>query len=189
MGRLVCTRSWPSHRGQKITHKNPAFALEVAKACIAADESVRLVMVGDGVTKHREFEALIEKWGLTEKIKLLGVRSDVPKLMLGSDLLLFPSLAEGLGMVVVEAQAAGLRVLASDTTPRECVIIGDAVQFLPLEGSVQHWAQEALSLLHLPRLNSAECNAVVRDSDFSIEHSAANLIDIYRKTSNANAHV
>ena len=171
------------HRGQKMTHKNPAFALEVAKECIAADKRVRFVLVGDGITKQRELEALIDEWGLKDRIKLLGVRSDVPRLMLGSDLLLFPSVAEGLGMVVVEAQAAGLRVLASDTTPRECVVTPDAVQFLSLEASIQQWADDALRLINLPRLNATECNAFVRDSDFSIENSAANLIDIYRKTS------
>ena len=59
--------------------------------------------------------------------------------MIGSDLLLFPSLAEGLGMAVVEAQAAGLPVLASDTTPREAVINRGTITFCSLQSPVEDW--------------------------------------------------
>ncbi len=174
------------HQGQMMTHKNPAFALDVARKCVANDKRVRLVMVGSGEAKRREFEVRVEELGLNERIRFLGVRSDVPRLMLGSDLLLFPSLAEGLGMVVVEAQAAGLRVLAADTTPHECVVVTDAIKFLPLDASLNDWVLEALRLINLPRLDSAECNALVRDSAFSIENSAAKLIDVYGETSLRN---
>jgi glycosyltransferase involved in cell wall biosynthesis len=167
------------HRGRQMTHKNPAFTLEVAKECIAKDERVRLLMVGAGETKRREFEARVEEWGLDEKIRFLGVRSDVPRLMLGSDLLLFPSLAEGLGMVVVEAQAAGLRVLASDSTPRECVVIPEMIKFKSLTEHPAEWAREALTLINLPRPNPADYNRLVRNSVFSIENSTARLIELY----------
>ncbi len=167
------------HQGQMMTHKNPAFALSVAQECIARDPTIRLVMVGSGETKRRELESRVKEGGLDQKIRLLGVRSDVARLMLGSDLLLFPSLAEGMGMVVVEAQAAGLRALASDTTPRECVVIDGMVKFLPLGESSKRWAEEALRLINLHRPNANECNAMLGDSSFSIKNSAARLLSLY----------
>jgi glycosyltransferase involved in cell wall biosynthesis len=166
------------HLGRIMTHKNPAFALELVRECIAKDQNVRLVMVGDGATKRREFEQQVKEWGLVGKIRFLGVRHDVARLMLGADLLLFPSLAEGLGMVVVEAQAAGLRILASDTTPRECVVVPELVKFLPLIDTGR-WADEALRLLHLEPTDRARCNALVSSSEFSIQNSARTLLRIY----------
>ncbi len=167
------------HLGRTMTHKNPAFALDVARECIARDEKVRLVMVGAGDAKRREFEDEVRGWGLEKEIRFAGVRQDVPRLMLGSDLLLFPSLAEGLGMVVVEAQAAGLRVLASDTTPRECVVIPELVDFVSLDASPDQWADRAMDLMSLVRLDTNECGATVRQSAFSIESSAARLLHLY----------
>lgn len=166
--------------GRVMTHKNPAFALEVMKECISRDSDVRLVMVGAGEAKRREFESAANEWSMGRQIRLLGVRSDVPRLMLGANLLLFPSLAEGLGMVVIEAQAAGLPVLASDTTPRECVVVPGLVDFMSLAETPGHWAAKALSLLNSDPTNPDTCNATVRDSSFSIERSAAKLLSIYR---------
>ena len=167
------------HLGRKMTHKNPAFALDVARECIARDNRVRLLMVGSGEAKRREFENGVSDCGLAEKIRFVGVRSDVPRLMLASDLLLFPSLAEGLGMVLVEAQAAGLRVLASDTTPRECVVIPKIIEFLSLAASCEHWGQKAVQLINCPRPDSLACNKAVRNSGFSIENSASRLLQLY----------
>ncbi len=171
------------HNGIRMTHKNPAFALEVARECIAQDSRIRLAMVGDGEEKKTEFETEIAGWGLTDHIRLLGVRSDVPKLMLGADLLLFPSLAEGLGMVVVEAQAAGLRVLASDSTPRESVVIPELVGFSSLDDAPAKWASEVLRLIAVEAPDLEQCNARISDSAFSIENSAAKLVEMYSNAS------
>lgn len=167
------------HLGRTMTHKNPAFALEVVRECMARDETLRLLMVGAGDTKRREFESQIRTWGLEQRITLTGVRADVPRLMLGSDLLLFPSLAEGLGMVVVEAQAAGLRVLASDTTPRECVVVPGLVKFLSLSLTLRAWADEASQIISLGHADSAACVELVKQSPFSIENSAVRLLNVY----------
>ncbi len=159
--------------------KNPMVALEIARECIARNPDFRLLMAGAGDTERAEFERLVKSWGLANQIRLLGVRFDVPRLMQGSDLLLFPSLSEGLGMVAVEAQAAGLPVLASDTVPRECVVLPDLVKFLPLHMGVAFWADHTLQMLELPQSDSVACNLAVRNSAFSIENSAAKLIELY----------
>jgi glycosyltransferase involved in cell wall biosynthesis len=167
------------YNGRLMSHKNPAFALEIVRECIEQDADIHLAMVGDGEEKKKEMEAAVAGWGLGDNIRFLGLRNDVARLMLGSDLLLFPSMAEGLGMVVVEAQAAGLRVLASDSTPRESVVIPELISFLPLTAGQSQWAAAALHLLNLQSPNVTRCNAKVRDSVFSIENSAAKLVRLY----------
>ncbi len=162
-----------------LNQKNPGFALEVAKACIDKDPGIRLLMAGGGEDVKMELEDKVRIWGLQESIRLIGPRSDIPRLMSGSNLFLFPSVGEGLGMVAVEAQAAGLRVLASDAVPRECEAVPGMVVFKPLDAGPSAWAEEALRLVSLSRPDLSACNVTVRNSPFSIENSAASLLDIY----------
>ncbi|MCX6907905.1 MAG: glycosyltransferase [Verrucomicrobia bacterium] len=162
--------------------KNPAFALDVAKACISKNASIRLLMAGGGDKLINELKAKVEDWGLSGEIRLIGERNDVSRLMLGSDLFLFPSIAEGLGMVAVEAQAAGLPVLASDSVPRECVVLPDLVKFLPLNMGAAGWAEQALQMLAAPHPDMGACNLAVRNSAFSIENSAKKLLEVYWAT-------
>jgi glycosyltransferase involved in cell wall biosynthesis len=165
--------------GNGLHRKNPDFALEVARACIAHDSRVRMIMAGSGAEMKAKLEAKVREWNLEDKIRLTGIYPDVTRLMLGSDLFLFPSLAEGLGMVVVEAQAAGLRVLTSEGVPRESLVIDGNVEFRPLEAGVDFWASESLRLLNMPIPDPAACNLAVRNSPFSIENSARALVNIY----------
>lgn len=164
-----------------LNQKNPSFALEVAKACIAKDPHVRFLMAGGGEEAKIDLEKIVRMWGLQESIHIIGPRSDIPQLMSGSDLLLFPSVGEGLGMVAVEAQAAGLPVLASDTVPRECEAVPGMVVFKSLDTGPLQWANEALRILSIVRPNVAICNEIVKNSPFSIENSAKNLIKIYSR--------
>jgi glycosyltransferase involved in cell wall biosynthesis len=168
-----------THNGRRMTHKNPAFALEIVKECIARDADIKLLVVGSGEEKRKEFEAQVNDWGLSKSIRFAGARSDVPRLMIGSDLLLFPSVAEGLGMVVVEAQAAALPVLASDTTPAECVVNPEIVAFCSLQNTAADWATQVLRMIVMPKPNLRACNALVKASGFSIEHSAGLLRSLY----------
>jgi glycosyltransferase involved in cell wall biosynthesis len=96
-----------------------------------------------------------------------------------ADALLFPSRAEGLGMVAVEAQAAGIPVLASTEVPRECVVIPEIVTFERLDMGVSAWADRLLRLMDAPRLDPIAANRRVAASPFAIAHSAAALTRLY----------
>jgi glycosyltransferase involved in cell wall biosynthesis len=159
--------------------KNPRVALAIARACIARDPNVKALFVGAGDEARQEIQSELAADGLADAIQLPGIRFDVPKLMLASDLLLFPSIAEGLGMVAVEAQAAGLRTIASDTTPRECEVVPGMVTFVSLEESPAQWAERALALLALPAPDRDAARAAVDRSPFSITSSVMALLDAY----------
>lgn len=161
-------------------HKNSWLALHVARAAAQRDPKVRFIMAGAGDQQRQELEAVVADWGLADRFKLVGVRHDIPHLMRGSDLLLFPSRQEGLGMVAVEAQAAGLPVLASTAVPQECVVLPDLCRFSPLTDPPDQWAVQALELMNQPKLKPEHCAEAVRASAFSIENSAAALETIYR---------
>lgn len=159
--------------------KNPRFALDVVRTCVARDPGIRALFVGAGDEARRHIERELADAGLAGDVRLAGVRFDVPRLMLASDLLLFPSVAEGLGMVAVEAQAAGLHVLASDTTPRECVVVPDMISFASLAEAPSRWAERAIGLLARESPNRNEARAAVARSPFSVASSVEALMREY----------
>ncbi len=162
-------------------HKNSWFALNVAKLAAEQDARLCFIMAGAGDEMRTTLENIIEQWGMSSRLKLLGVRRDLPRLMRAADCLLFPSRQEGLGMVAVEAQAAGLPVLASTGVPKECVVISDLCRFLSLDVSLSEWASELVAMVHAPRHEVEHCRASVQASAFSIENSAAKLESIYSR--------
>jgi glycosyltransferase EpsF len=160
------------------THKNSAFAVDVAIACARREPRVRAIFAGAPSPATAVLQRRIAEAGLQDRIRLLGVRRDVAQLMLGADALLFPSRAEGLGMVAVEAQAAGLPVLASTAVPDECVVVRDLVQFMDVDLGPEPWADALPGLMKRPRA-VAPANSAVSESAFAIARSAAALEELY----------
>jgi glycosyltransferase involved in cell wall biosynthesis len=158
-------------------HKNAGFAVNVAIAAARRDKRVRLLLAGALSPAVPVLERRIAEAGLAGSILFAGVRRDIEKLMAGADVLLFPSRGEGLGMAAVEAQAAGLPVLASDTVPREAAVIADLIRFKPLAAAVEAWADELLDLVERPHDPTA--NAKVAASPFAIVNSARALAVLY----------
>ena len=160
------------------THKNSGFAVSVAVHCVQRDSRVRAIFAGAPSPATPILERWVAEAGAADHIRLAGVRHDIPDLMLASDVLLFPSRGEGLGMVAVEAQAAGLPVVASDAVPRECVVVPDLVRFLPVRDGPERWADAQLQEMERPR-NVEMPNRAVAASPFSISRSAEMLAEIY----------
>lgn len=168
-----------SNPNERLNQKNPVFALEAARAMAVKDASFRFLMAGGGEDMRQKLQDNVRDWNLSDRLFLIGRRSDVPRLMLGSHLLLLPSIAEGLGMVAVEAQAAGLPSLVSEATPKECSVVPGLVNFLRLDEGKSEWSDRALAIINKERPQTMPCNATIRRSRFAIENSAAHLLEIY----------
>ena len=97
------------HAGRFVPQKNHPLVLQIARSLITGNRpDTHLVLLGDGPLRP-EIERQATELGIGHAVHFLGVRADVPRIMLGAmDLFLFPSHFEGLGLVAVEAQAAGL---------------------------------------------------------------------------------
>jgi glycosyltransferase EpsF len=163
-------------------HKNSWFALNAVRAAMEKQPSVRLLMAGAGDQSRQELESQIERWGLNDKLRLIGVRKDIARLMRAADVLFFPSRQEGLGMVAVEAQAAGLPVLASTAVPRECVIVPELYNALALGEPIELWVATLLQIMTKPRPPLELCRRALETSAFSIANSARRLEQIYSAT-------
>lgn len=165
--------------GHPKNHKNSWLAVNIVRSAIVKEASARLLMAGAGDDVRRDIERHVAQWGLADKLRLVGVRRDVGRLMRAADILLFPSRQEGLGMVAVEAQAAGLPVLASDTVPPECIVVPELYRAMSLQKPIECWAAALLEAMNKPRFPLQQCRTALENSPFCIARSAARLEAIY----------
>ena len=124
--------------------KNQHFLLESFARLYQREPRARLVMVGDGPDLLK-LEAKAVDLGVSGAVLFLGQRDDVHRLLQAFDLIAMPSRFEGLGMVAVEAQAAGLPCILSSSFPKEAAITGDVTFLAPEDPDL--WAERMLDAL------------------------------------------
>lgn len=174
------------HVGRFAEPKNHTFLLDVMDRVMQRNEKVHLLLVGDGPLRAK-MEEKARSLGIAERVIFLGSRDDVPRLMKeGMDVFLFPSLYEGLGLVLVEAQAAGLPCVISDVIPREADLIPALVTRLNLEQSIEYWANAVVGQLSTKKKYQEEAFQTVLKSPFSIEKSVENLMVVYGQSNLRN---
>ncbi|CAM4112225.1 glycosyltransferase family 1 protein [Paenibacillus alkaliterrae] len=146
------------HIGRFNEQKNHDFLIDIFKALHDKEPQSMLVLAGEGHLRPM-IEKKIERLGLSGHVKFLGVRNDISDLLQGMDIFLFPSLFEGLPVVLVEAQAAGLRCVVSDTITSESDVTG-RLQFIGLKESAGYWAEQiaATSREHADTSDSLRSN-------------------------------
>lgn len=125
--------------GRLSKSKNIDFILEIFNHLLELEPESILWIVGDGEEKDR-IKSLVQSYNLSNKVKMFGNRTDVDSLMQGMDVLIFPSLYEGLSLTVIEAQVSGLPVYLSNTLSEEHKITDNAY-FLSLQDSPKKWAE------------------------------------------------
>jgi glycosyltransferase involved in cell wall biosynthesis len=177
---FVGRTDWSVDLGHPQNHKNSGFAVSVGIEAARRDTRIQMLMIGAPSPVTPLLEERIAAAGFGNRIQFAGIRTDIERFMLAGDVLLFPSRGEGLGMVAVEAQAAGLPVLASDRVPRECVVIPELVNFEDVNAGEIVWASQLLNLASQPR-DHIHANQSVAKSPFSIEASAQVLAQLYQE--------
>ena len=168
------------HVGRFDPVKNHDFLLRGFARLASQCSDVVLVLVGTGRLQPNA-QALAAELGIADQVFFVGATKDVPAFMALFDLFVFPSFSEGLGIVCLEAQAAGTRSLVSDTVPPEVAVVGGAVTFEPIDSGVEAWAERMEALLALPPSVSGEWRRLVEQSSFGIARCVRDLDAIYRE--------
>ena len=167
--------------GRLVEYKNPSFVLEMLEHLTSAGQNVAAVFAGAGDQAER-IRAMARAKGLEDRVRLLGFRNDIPELMRSSDILVWPGkeeVKEGLGLGIVEAQAAGLSVIMSQSVPSEAIVVPELVKVLPLSAGSKAWADAAGQILKSEVPGFEESLATVESSSFSMEQGVANLMALY----------
>ena len=134
------------HVGNFVWSKNHLLMLHFFKDIQKQDPEAVLFFVGQG-TMQKEIEEKVQELSLQDSVILTGVRKDVPVLMSAFNVLLFPSVYEGLPLTLIEAQAAGLPCLISDSITSDVIVTEGLVRPYSLEKSSAEWAAQAVSMV------------------------------------------
>jgi glycosyltransferase involved in cell wall biosynthesis len=170
------------HVGRFEEQKNHAFLVPLARELARLEPAAHFLLVGDGPLRGA-MEKRIEEAGLRDRFTLTGQRRDVAALMMSAmDAFVLPSLYEGLPLVVVEAQAAGLPCLVSDTVSPESSVVEGLVLQESLQSPAESWAAR---ISRFPRKRTAEerrrALSAVRASAFDSGSNLALLHQTYAR--------
>lgn len=153
--------------------KNPEFLLEIFYELSKIRKDVDLVWCGTGDLES-DIKNQIKEYKLENRVHLLGVRNDIPEILNCTDVFLLPSRFEGLGIVLVEAQAAGLPCVMSDVIPTE-VNFGLCVP-LSLELGADEWAKNINNVIN----NSIQLNIDNEKlNKYSIEYMVKEMEEVF----------
>ena len=165
------------HVGRFNQQKNHLFLIDIFAALHKLNPRAKMMLLGKGETMDAA-KARVAEYGLTEQVKFLGVRSDVPRMLNAMDVFVFPSLYEGLPNVIVEGQAVGVPCLIADTISPE-VGITPLVGFESFSSSPEEWARRAIALVkEQPRRDTKK---EIQDSGYSIDSTVYYLETIFDK--------
>ena len=154
--------------------KNHTFVIDIFKEINNIDKNCCLVLVGDG----EELEAIkykVNSLNLNNNVKFLGVKNNVDEILQAFDVLLFPSLFEGIPVSIIEAQASGLPCILSDTIDPETAITKN-VEYHSLNAPMSEWTNAILAKQNYRRRDTS---TEIIEAGYDVIHNTEILIDIY----------
>ena len=162
------------HVGTFSTPKNHKFLIPLFGKIKEKRPGSKLLLVGDGYLRT-QVEDMIADNGLLDDVIMTGSVSNVNEYMMAMDVLIFPSIFEGLPVTIVEAQAAGLPSVISDVITKD-VCLTDLILYKSLSDSIEDWCEKVLDR----RCNDRKSyNLMIANTSFNIETCIKRLENLY----------
>ena len=162
------------HVGRFCPQKNHEYLIDIFHAFHKSHANSILALVGEGELFNK-IKSKVAALNLTDSVVFMGKRSDMNQLYWAFDLFLFPSFYEGLPVTLVEAQAAGLPCVISDSISTQTQITND---FYPvsIKQDTDVWVKEMEKHLQQARTNTLD---KIREKGFDIQNNAQWLTSFY----------
>lgn len=162
-----------------VPHKRQAFLVDVALELARFCDFAYFILIGDGPLRE-SVERDVRSRDLSPRFRFIRGLPSIDRYWLAADVFAFPSVNEGFGIVVAEAAAAGLPVVAQDIPGvREAAVVLPAVTLLPLQTDAAAWAAVLSRTLDEPRPCEQERQALLDRFPFTIEASVESLERLY----------
>lgn len=156
--------------------KNHKFMLKVFNEVLKKNKNVKLMLVGGGEL-DKEIHEWVYEYNFTDHVIFTGIRIDVPRLLQGMDIFVLPTLYEGFGNVFVEAQAAGLKTIASLEGVPKSTKLTDLIEYVSLKESPETWANIVLKYKDGYKRESQIKK--IREAGFDVKEQASFLENLY----------
>jgi glycosyltransferase involved in cell wall biosynthesis len=155
-------------------NKNHGLILDAFHGALASERNLVLLLVGYGELLPT-LQDKTNKLGISDKVRFLGKRDDVPDLLQAADMFVLPSISEGLPGVAIEAQAAGLPCLLSNAITAEVKIL-ESTELLPINKGSDIWAERMLAYREFNRRDTLE---EIRRVGYDISDAVKSLEELY----------
>ncbi|MCQ6534398.1 glycosyltransferase family 1 protein [Bacillus mycoides] len=163
------------HVGRFAKVKNHDFLINLFKVINEKKQGSKLLLIGDGLLLDT-IRNKVQELGISNDVLFLKEREDVSELMQAMDILVMPSLYEGLPLSLVEAQASGLPCIVSDTVSKEAALT-DLIEFISLGNNIMHWSDRVL--LKSSVKDRKQYNEIVKNSGYDISQTSKMLEGVY----------
>lgn len=170
------------HVGRHTIQKNPLFMLEIFAEVHKADPTARLLQVGQGEMTE-QMKQRCSELGIQDAVIFAGAHLDVERYYSAMDMFLFPSLWEGLPVTLVEAQANGLTIVASNTITTEADFGLGNYYMLSCSCLAAEWADKILEVKNYGRIS--DTYKYIKAAGYDITETVQQLLDFYIKNSRA----
>ena len=157
--------------------KNHIFLVQVFHRFITQNPVAKLVIVGNDV-KDEAAKEYVAANGIQNSVLFTGVKSNISEILQILDVFLLPSLSEGAPGSVIEAQAANVPCILSDTITRAVDVGTGLVKYVPLN-SPERWVDEMKKSCQMDRPEAANTIALLRRKGYDVSTSAERLLQIY----------
>ena len=163
------------HVGSFIHVKNHRFLISLFEKILQVIPESKLLLVGTGELEQ-SIKQQINDLRIGSKVIFAGLRSDVDRVLQALDLIIMPSLFEGLPVSLVEAQAAGLPIMASDTISKDAALTHN-IQFLSLNDPIQEWIDCIVKIRN--NYQRGDASGEIKNKGFDINEIAKRFCSLY----------
>lgn len=164
--------------GRFVSVKNPLFLIDVLNKFKQSFSNTKLLLVGDGDLKD-EMRARAKESGVEESVVFVGEVKNPEDYYQAMDVLLAPSLSEGMPLGIMEAQSAGIPCVCAKGNFPATIDVTGLVRFCSLENGAEGWSKELQDLKSLD-IDRIAMNDTVKNTGLNIENASKQLLKILR---------
>lgn len=167
------------HIGRFVEQKNHKFLIDLFSKFHNVNKNSKLVLIGQGPLE-KEIREKVNLLNITDDVIFLGQINNVEELYQVFDIFIFPSLYEGLGMVLIEAQASGCSCVVSSEVPKIAQVT-ELVRFCDLDDSLDVWEKNITETLESNSKERVLYNEILEKSGYNIRAENKKIEEYYLK--------